>query len=67
MVEGFGSRRGGLIMKTSLVDSVGSLRYEVREKVGQGTRIDHNSLGEVNRLDEILNNGHYVTSARDDI
>ena len=61
------SRRGGPIIKTSLVDSVGSLRQEVRERVGQGIKVDQNSLREVNRLDEILSNGHYVTSARDDI
>ena len=35
--------------------------------MGQGTRVDQNYLGEVNRLDEILSNSHYVTSARDDI
>ena len=67
VVEGLGSRRGGPIIKTGLVDPVESLRYEVRGRVGQGTRVDQNNLGEVNRFDEILNNGHCVTSARDDI
>ena len=44
-----------------------SLRQEVRGRVGKGTRVDQNSSREVNKLDEILSNGHYVTSARDDI
>ena len=67
VVEGLGSRRGGLIIKTSLVDSVESLRQEVRGRVGQGTKVDQNSLGELNRLSEILSNDHCVTSARKDI
>ena len=67
VVEGLGSRRGGPIIKTSLVDSVESLRQEVRGRVGQGTKVNQNTSGEVNRLDEILSNGHCVTSAKDDI
>ena len=58
-----GSKQGGLIIKIGLVDLVESLRQEVRGRVGQGTRVDQNSLGEVNRLDK--SNGHYVISARD--
>ena len=61
-----GSRRGGPIIKTGQVDPVESLRQEVRERMGQVTRVDQNSLGETNRLKEVLSNGHYVTSARDD-
>ena len=49
------------------MDPVGSLRQKVRERVGQGIKVDQNSSGEVNRLVEILSNGHYVTCARDDI
>ena len=41
----FGSRRGGPITKTSLVDSVGSLRQEVRGRVGQEIRANQNSSG----------------------
>ena len=67
MVEGLGSRRGGLITETSLVDLVGSLRQEVRGRVGQEIRVDQNSSGQANRLDEMLSNDHYVTNARDDI
>ena len=63
----FGSKRGGPITKTSLVDPVGSLRQEVKERVGQEVRVDQNSLGQANKLDEILSSGRYVTSARDDI
>ena len=33
----------------------------------QGTRVNQNRLGEINKLDEISSNGHYVISARDDI
>ena len=54
-------------MKTGSVDLVESFRQELRRIVGQGTKVDRNSLGEVNRLDEILSNGHCVTSARDKI
>ena len=61
-----GSKQGGPIIKTSLVDPVGSLRHETRGRVGQEIRVDQNNLGQANKLDEILNNGHYVTSARDD-
>ena len=67
MVEGLGSRRGGPITKTSLVDPVGSLRREVRERVGQEIRVDQNSLGQVNKLNKISSNDHYVTSAKDGI
>ena len=67
VVEGLGSRRGGPIIKTGLVDQMESLRQEVRGRVGQGTRVDQNSSREVNRLDEILSNGHYVTIVREDI
>ena len=67
MVEGLGSKQGGPITKTSLVDPVESLRQEVRGKVGQGIRVDQNSSGQANRRDKILNSGHYVTSVRDDI
>ena len=67
VVEGLGSRRGGPITKTSLVDQVGSLRWEVKERVGQEIRVDQNSLGHVNKLDEILSSGHYVTNARNNI
>ena len=66
VVECLGSRRGGPIIKTGQVDSVESLRQEVRERMGQVTRVDQNSLGETNRLKEVLSNGHHVTSARDD-
>ena len=44
-----------------------SHRQEVRGKVGQEIRVDQNSLGEVNRLAETLSNGHFATSAKDDI
>ena len=67
MVEGLCSRRGGPITKTSLVDSMGSLRQEVRAIVGQEIRGDQNSSGQANKLDEILSNDHYVISAREDI
>ena len=67
VVEDLGSKRGCPITKTSLVDSVGSLRQEVKERVGQEIRVDQNSLGQANKLDEILSSGRYVTSARDDI
>ena len=67
MVEGLGSRQGGPITKTSLVDPVESLKQKVRGRVGQEIRVDQNSLGQANKLDEILSNGHYVTSVGDDI
>ena len=67
MVEDLGSRRGGPIIKTSLVDPVESLKHEVKGRVGQGLKVDQNSSGQANRLDKILSNDHYVTSARDDI
>ena len=67
VVDGLGSRKGGPIIKTSLTDPVGSLKHEVNGRVGQGIKVDQNSLGEVNRLDEILSNDHYVTSAKGDI
>ena len=67
MVEGLGPRPGGLITKTSLVDPVGSLRQEVRGRMGQEIKVDQNSLGQANKLDEILSSGHYVISARKDI
>ena len=67
VVEGLGSRQGGLITKTSSVDPMGSLRQEARRRVGQEIRVDQNNLGQANKLDEILSNGRYVTSARDDI
>ena len=60
-------RQRSLIIKTGQVDLVESLRQEVKERMGQGTKVDQNSSGEVNKLDEISSNGHYVTSARDDI
>ena len=34
--------------------------------MGKETRINEDSLGEVNRLAKILSNGHFVTSARND-
>ena len=34
--------------------------------MGKETRIDQDSSGEVNRLDEVSSNGHFVTSARND-
>ena len=67
MVEDLGSRQGGPITKTSLVDLVESLRQEVRGRVGQEIRVDQNSSGQVNKLDEISSNDHNVTSASDDI
>ena len=67
MVEDLGSRREGPITKTNLVDLVGSLRQEARGRMGQEIRVDQNSLGQANKLDEILSSGRYVTSARDDI
>ena len=62
---GFQARRP--ITKTSMVDLVGSLRQEARGRLGQEIRVDQNSLGQANKLDEILNSGRYVTSARDEI
>ena len=62
-----GFRREGPIIKTGLADPVESLRQEVRGRVVQGTRVDQNSSGEVNRLDKILSNGHCVPSVRGDI
>ena len=53
VVEGLGSRRGGPITKISLVDLVGSLRREVRERMGQEIRVDQNNLGRANKLEEI--------------
>ena len=50
-----------------MVDLGESFRQEVRGKVRQGTRVGQNSSGEINRLDKILGNGHYVTNVRDDI
>ena len=44
-----------------------SLRQEVRERVGQGTRVGQNSSREVKRLDETLSNGHCATNAKDNI
>ena len=67
VMEGLGSKRGGPKIKTRLVDPVESLRQEVRGRVGQGTKVDQKSSGELNRLEEILSNGHCVTSARDNI
>ena len=49
MVEGLRSRRGGPIIKTSLVGLVESLRQEVRGRMGQGIRVDQNSSGQVNK------------------
>ena len=62
-----GSREGGPITKTILVDSVGNLRREVRGKVGQEIRVDKKSSGQANKLDKILSNDHYIISAREDI
>ena len=67
MVEGFGSIRGGPIIKTGLVGLVESLRQEVRGRVGQGTRVGQNSLGEINRLDETSSNGRSAKNVGDDI
>ena len=67
MVEGLGSRGGGPITKTSMVDPVGSLRQEVRGRVDQEIRVDQNNLVQVNKLDKILSNDHYVITAREDI
>ena len=67
VVEGLGSKQGGPITKTSLVDLVGSLRREVRGRVGQEVKVDQNSLGQATKPEEILSNGRYVTSARDGI
>ena len=67
MVEDLGSRREGPITKISLVDPVGSLRQEARGKVGQEIRVDQNSLGQANKLNEILSSDRYVTSARNGI
>ena len=67
VVDSLGSRLADPIIKSSLVDPVGSLRHEVRGRVGQGIKVEQNSSGEVNRLDEILSNDHYVISARDEI
>ena len=61
-----GFKQGGPITETSLVDLVGSLRHEVRGRVGQEVRGDQNNPGQANKLDEILSSGHCVTSVRDD-
>ena len=62
-----GSRRGGPITKINLVDLMGSLRREVKERVGQEIKVDQNSLGQANMLDKILSNGSYVINAKDGI
>ena len=62
---GFQARRPN--NQNKLVDSMGSLRQEVRGKVGQEVRVDQNSSRQGSKLDEILSNGNYITSARDDI
>ena len=46
---------------------MGSLRREVKERVGQEIRVDQNSLGQANKLDKILSNGSYVINAKDGI
>ena len=67
VVGGFSFKQGGLITQTSLVDLVGSLKQEVRGRVGWEIRVDQNSLGWASRLDEILSSDRYVLSVRDDI
>ena len=67
VVVGFGFRQGSPIIKTGQVGLVASLRQEVREIVGQGTRVSQNSSREENRLDRTLSNGHCATNAKDDI
>ena len=44
-----------------------SLRQEVRERVGRGTKVSQNSSGEVNRLDGTSSNGHCETNANHNI
>ena len=49
------------------MDLVESIRRVVRGKMGQGNKVDSNSLEEASKLKGILSNGHSSMSAKDDI
>ena len=72
-LQGMGSQRSGkrfglqIRKPNSQGISSGCGGKSHRGKVGQGTKVGQDSLGEVNRLNGTSNNGHFATSTKDDI